>query len=84
MDVTKPVLCVSSLKDLTLSELVQWLDDYRNQVDKWALRCREDDPDEDYLRRCLEDFSTALNGAYHEALCVEQHCLSVARKAAGV
>ena len=84
MDVTKPVLCVSSLKDLTLSELVQWLDDYRRQVNEWAERCRKDDSDEDYLRICLEDLSDALNDVCHKACYVEDHCPSVVRKAVGV
>lgn len=35
MDVTKPVLCVSSLKDLTLSELIEWVEEYRQQVVAW-------------------------------------------------
>ena len=61
MDVTKPVLCVSSLKDLTLSDLVQWLRVYRNQVVLWHERCPSDHPQVvDLLERLSGNLLTTM------------------------
>lgn len=61
MDVTKPVLCVSSLKDLTLSELIEWVEEYRQQVVAWEAASTGDTAMDHHLEILSYDLGDMLN-----------------------